>query len=333
MSRVERTILGRRDCLAAALGLFALPSGRALAAALPAVQLGVLKFGTVQWVADVIKRHQLDHAHGFSLETVPLANNDAGRVALMAKSADIVVADWFFVAHQRGAGTALSFSPFSSALGALMVPSASPIRRIDDLRGRRLGVVGGPVDKSWLLFQATGHTIANLDIATAAQVVYGAPPLLNAKLQQGELDAVLTFWNFAARLEADGYRQVISVADCASALELPLPLSLVGFAFHENWARHNIALIQGFLAAVDDAQRILSGSETEWQQIRPLMEAPDDALFASLRRRYIEGIAHPSLADQQRAADRLFDIVLHTGGTKATGELDKLPDGVFWQTP
>jgi NitT/TauT family transport system substrate-binding protein len=322
------TGLRRRACLAAALAAVAAP-----AAAAPPLRLGVLQFGTVQWVAEVIRRHALDQAHGFALETITLASNDAGRVALMGRSADIVVSDWFFVASQRTAGTALSFAPFSSAAGALMVPPASPLRGIADLPGRRLGVAGGPLDKSWLLFQAAAHKLAAIDVAATAAVTYGAPPLLNAKLQQGELDAVLTFWNFAARLEANGFRQLVSIDECAAALELPAPLSLIGFVFHEAWARENPAVIEGFLAAAAAAGRLLADSDAEWQQIRPLMDAPDDALFASLRRRFIAGIARPSYADQQRAAARLFDILLRTGGTRATSSMDHLPEGIFWPAP
>jgi NitT/TauT family transport system substrate-binding protein len=326
----KQTNLRRRTCLAAALAAMAAPAG---AGAAPSVRLGVLQFGTVQWVAEVIRRHAFDQAHGFALETIMLANNDAGRVALMAQSADIVVSDWFFVAAQRTAGTALSFAPFTSASGALMVPSASPVRGIGDLQGRRLGVAGGPLDKSWLLFQAAARKLAGIDVATAASVSYGAPPLLNAKLHQGELDAVLTFWNFAARLEAEGFRQVIAIDACARALDLPEPLSLVGFVFHEAWARENPSVVEGFLAATADAERKLAESDAEWQHIRPLMDAPDDALFASLRRRFIDGIARPSYADQQRAATRLFDILLRTGGTRATSSMDHLPEGIFWQAP
>ena len=91
----------RRTCRAAALAAIAAPAGAGTAAPL---RLGVLQFGTVQWVADIIRRHGLDQAHGVALETVTLANNDAGRVALMAQAADIVVSDWFFVASQRSAG-------------------------------------------------------------------------------------------------------------------------------------------------------------------------------------------------------------------------------------
>jgi NitT/TauT family transport system substrate-binding protein len=330
--RVKRTGLPRRGFVGAALSVMAATPLRAGAVEAATVRLGVLKFGTVHWVADVIGRHALDRAHGFSLETVTLANTDAGRVALMAQAVNIAVSDWFFVASQRAAGTKLSFAPFSSASGGVMVPAGSPIRTLGDLGGRRLGVAGGPLDKSWLLVQAAARAGADIDLAAAARVDYGAPPLLNAKLRQGELDAVLTFWNFAARLEADGFREVIPVADCAKALDLPPHMSLVGFVFHEDWARQNLAAVSGFLAAVAEAERLLVTSEAEWQSLRPLMEAPDDAVFANLQQRFKDGLRQASDADQQLAAARLFDILLRTGGKRATNGIEQLPEGIFWRT-
>ena len=301
------------------------------AAPRPVVRLGILQFGTVQWVADVIRRHGLDAAHGVAVKTVTLANTDAGRIALMAGAADVIVSDWFFVATQRGAGIPLSFVPFSAASGAIMAPANSPLSRLADLKGRRLGVAGGPLDKSWLLVQAAARQAAGIDLATAS-VVYGAPPLLGAKLRQGELDAVLTFWNFAAGLEADGFRQVASVADCARALGLSGDLALIGFCFHDTWAEANPVAIEGFLAACRDTETLLSRDNDEWRQLRPLMDAPDDALFDALRRRFLAGIPQPTQVAQQReAAQRLFDIVLRTGGLRATGGLQHLPEGVFWQ--
>jgi NitT/TauT family transport system substrate-binding protein len=317
---------------AGALSDMIVPAPRARAAA-EALRLGVLQFGTVQWVAQVIRNHALDAAHGFALEEVVLANNDAGRVALMAGAAEIVVSDWIFVAAQRAAGTLLRFAPFSSASGGVMVQRDSPMRSLGDLAGRKLGIAGGPVDKSWLIVRAAGRAIDGLDLASAANVVYGAPPLLSAKLLQGELDAVLTYWNFAARLEAAGYRELISVVDCARALNVSDAPSLVGFVFHEDWANQHQSTINGFLAAVSEAQTLLAQSDAEWQRIRPLMEAQDDALFANLKRRFVAGIARPSTEAQERAASQLFEVLLRTGGSRATAGIEQLPKGIFWQTP
>src|SRR3979411_3119174 len=54
----------------------------ARAESLPVVRIGVLKFGTVNWELDVIRRHKLDRAHGFALEPTELAGKDGAAVAL-----------------------------------------------------------------------------------------------------------------------------------------------------------------------------------------------------------------------------------------------------------
>ena len=45
----------------------------------PAVRVGVLKFGTVNWELDTIKTHKLDEAEGIDLQIVDLASNQATR--------------------------------------------------------------------------------------------------------------------------------------------------------------------------------------------------------------------------------------------------------------
>ncbi len=319
--------LSRRALLATTAALAA-PAARA-EPDLPTLRLGTLQYGTVQWVADIIHRHNLDTKNGFALRGSMLANSDAGRVSLMAGASDVILSDWPFAAVQRAAGTKLCFAPFSSATGGVMTAQNSPIQHLADLKGRKLGVAGGPADKSWLLVQAAGHT-RGIDLAKETTPVYGAPPLLGGKLQQGELDAVLTYWNFAARLEAAGFRQAVSVADCATTLDISPQISMVGFVFREDWANANSAAIDGFLDAVDVAQRLLATSDVEWDAVRPLMDADSDALFVRLRDRYLAGVPRAGAAEQARGAARLLAVLHETGGSQATGGIETLPPGVFW---
>ncbi len=330
-------LIGRRATLGAVPII--LLAAAAPAADPPVIRLGLLQFGTMQWLADIVRRHGLDAAHGFSLRPVVLANNDAGRIALMAGSADMVLTDWLFAASQRRSGTELSFAPFSSAAGGVIVPSGSPVHALADLRGRRLGVAGGPLDRSWLLVQAAARARGISDLARSARVVYAAPPLLSAELRQGELDAVLTFWTFAATLEADGYREAVSVADCTGALGLPAQLSLLGFVFRTAWAEGNRGAVDGFLAAMAEAEARLRdtapGADAEWAAIRPLMHlAPGptgEAQFRLLRQRFLAGLAGPTGAEQERIAAKVLDVLKAEGGPRATEGLSALPPGLFWQ--
>jgi NitT/TauT family transport system substrate-binding protein len=320
--------IARRGLLAG-LGLLALPAGRGAAAATATpVRLGVLQFGTVQWVADTIRAEGLDTAQQIALQTTVLANNDAGRIGLMAGSVDVAVLDWPFAALQRSKGTDLKFAAFSDTLGAVMAPAGSPIQGLADLPGKRLGVAGGPTDKSWLLVRAAARK-QGIDL-TKADIAFGAPPLLTGRLQQGSLDAVLTYWTFAARLQAAGARQVVSVEDCARALGLPGAPGLVGFAFHESWAQANPAAVPGLLRAVSAAEHVLRGSDAEWDRIRPLMNAPDPAVFEALRRRFLGGLNHRPVAEQEKIAADVLAILIATGGPDAVGGLQTIPPGLFW---
>ncbi len=307
-------------------GLAAAGIGQAHAAPMPTIRLGILPFGTVQWIADVIARHDLDSAHGIALQTTRLANTEAGKVALLGGAVDIAVSDWPFVAAQRSHGGHLTFAPFSSSLGGIMVPADSHVRGLSDLAGLRLGVAGGPADKSWLLVRAAALR-QGIDLARVAKLSFGAPPLLGAMLGQGSLDGLLTFWNFCARLQAGGAREAVSVADCARTLGFAAPPVLVGYVFSADWARANPTAIAGFLAATADATQILATDPTEWQRIRPLMDAPGDPLFTALRTRFLAGIAQPGAATLQRQASQLLAILAADGLQPQTA----LPPGVFWQ--
>src|SRR5258708_38076651 len=56
----------------------AVPPARATE--LPVVRVGVLKFGTVSWELDVMRRHDLDRAHGVAVEPLELAGKDGAAV-------------------------------------------------------------------------------------------------------------------------------------------------------------------------------------------------------------------------------------------------------------
>lgn len=181
----------------------------AAATTMPPLRLGVLAFGTVQWVAAIIRRHHLDHAHGFVLKTEPLANNGAAKVALLGRSVDVIVSDWLFVAAGRARGFDLRFAPFSSATGALILGRNSTLGSLGDLVGRWLGVAGGPYDKSWMILRAAVLRQTGTDPERTADIVYAAPPPLSAKLRQGALDAVLTYWDDSSALEVAGFRSLM----------------------------------------------------------------------------------------------------------------------------
>lgn len=308
--------------------LFLMLVGRAEAA--DSIRLALLKFGTVSWEIDVVRHHRLDEKHGVRLDVTELAGTQATTVALQAGAADMIVTDWLWVSRQRATGADFTMLPYSTASGAVMVPPGSPIASLADLRGKRLGVAGGPIDKSWLMLRAHTQRALGFDIGTASLPAYAAPPLLTEKLVQGELDAVLTYWHFAARLEARGFRRLASMSDVTKGLGGG-GLVMTGYAFREGWAAEHDGAVQAFRRAVQDARQIMAKSDAEWQRLAPLTQAGDAATLAMLRDRYREGIPAPG-EDDTAAAGAIFHILARLGGAELTGGQTALAPGTFWRS-
>jgi NitT/TauT family transport system substrate-binding protein len=295
------------------------------------LKIGTLQFGTVSWLLDTIQHNGFDKAEGFELEVVPLASTEATTVGLQSGSLDLITTDWLWVTRERSMGADFTFAPFSTELGAIMVPPGSPIKSLDDLKGKKLGVAGGPIDKSWLMLVAYTLRVAFFDLRTAVTPVYGAPPLLAEKAKQREIDAVLEYWPYAARLEAISFNQLIGMEDLPLELGAKGKVAMIGFVFSEAWAKANPAVIKGFLRASAKANELLSSSDKEWERIRPLMRVKDDATFQALKRRYREGIPKRSVADNEADAKVLYQFIRELGGEKLVGASMNLAPGTFWK--
>lgn len=303
----------------------------ASAASDPVVRVGVLKFGTVNWELKALKNAGFDRANGFELEVVPFAGGDATKIALHGGEVDIIVSDWLWVSRQRADDIPLSFVPYSSSVGALMVPADSDIRSLADLVGKKIGVTGGPIDKSWLLLQGLAKQEHDIDIAAENDIVFGAPPLLAEKTRDGELDATLNYWHYCARLEADGFRRVVSVEDATMALGASGPISSLGYVFNEAWAQDNPA-VAGFIKAIRETKQLLLESDDEWQRLASsgaIKDGPE--ALAVLRDRFREGIPKRSLSDEIHDAEVIYEILEHLGGKKLVGDSKVLVKGTYWE--
>ena len=292
------------------------------------LRVGLVSFGTAAWEIDTLRRHDLDHDLGVELKTVELADPAAGEIALQADGVDAIVTDWLWVSRQRHAGQHIVFVPHSTSIGEILVPAGSPLTRLSDLPGKKLGVAGGPLDKSWLLLRAYSREKLGGDIGDKVEVQFGAPPLLSQELVKGRLDAVLTFWPFAARLEAQGFQRLASMEEIMRDLGFPQPVPMLGYAFSERWIAAHGEAARRFIAALAQADRLMN-EDTDWTALKPLTGAPDDATLAALRKRFLAGVVTDP-AGGAAAAGKLYALLASVGGAGLTGGAPDIAPGTFW---
>lgn len=294
------------------------------------IRLGVLVFGTVNWELNTIEREGLDQRHGIKLIRRPVSNPQAAKIALQAGAVDMIVTDWLWVSRRRADGADFAFAPYSTTAGALIVPSGSTITGIEDLVHKRIGIAGGALDKNWLLLRALAEKTAGIDLEGSVEKVFGAPPLLNQQMLQNNLDALINYWHYAARLEAQGYRKLLDGRDILTGLGVPQAVPTLGYVFKEQWADNNKAAVNGFLSASRAAKDLLCRSDAAWSSIAPLTGTDGEAVQEMLRRRYCQGRIRSWGDDEKKAAQRVYDLLYQTGGERLTGKSKHLQPGTFW---
>jgi len=293
------------------------------------VKVAVQKTGTFAWELAVIRAHGLDKQANLTIEVSELASPEAGKIALRSGTADIILSDWLWVSRERSLGAKLTFYPYSSALGAVMVPASSPLRSVADLKGRKLAVAGGPIDKSWLLLQARAKQ-DGVDLKSDSTIVYGAPPLLAAKMLDGEMDATINYWNFSAALEAKGFRRLVGIEELLPKLGAKDRIAMVGYVFDESWSSANRDRLSRFIAMTRAAKDILTTSDAEWETIAPLTGAADAATLHAYRDRYREGIPRRPVTDEEADARVLYRVLAEIGGRELVGPAPELQPGTFY---
>jgi NitT/TauT family transport system substrate-binding protein len=294
------------------------------------LRVGVLAFGTVDWEIDTVQRLDLARKHGIRLEVVPLASENAMKVALLSGKVDLIVSDWFWVATLRSHGQNYQFVPYSKAVGAVVANPTAGVKSLADLKGKRVGVAGGPVDKSWLIARAYARKEYGIELMSAAQPQFAAAPLINHMMLTGELPAAINFWQYSARLLARGMQPVITVEQMLKGLGVKTVPPLLGWVFSQRWAETHGDALRAFIAATYDAKQVLARSDAAWLPLRSKVKPENEAVFAEIRQGYRDGIVDRFGAPQIRAAEQLFHLVAEESHGQLTGGMSELPPDVFW---
>ncbi len=295
---------------------------------LPELRAAMLKTGTVNWEIATIKERGFDTANGFTLAVQDYADNGATRVAFEGGEADVVVADWIWVARMRAEGRDYVFIPYSRAVGGLVVKDDSGVEALPDLKGKKIGIAGGPLDKSWLILRAYAQKEYGMDLAAETEQVFGAPPLIFKAGLEGETAGAINFWHFLAKMKAKGVHDLISVSDAAAALGLDPDTPLLGYVLKGDYVAAHPEVAKGLAAASRAAKDLLATDDAAWDGLRERMNAADDAEFAALRDGYRDGIPSGAPVDEE-AADRFLQLMAELGGEELVGKATTLPEGLF----
>jgi len=308
------------------IGLLAFSFG-SQAAEKTIIRLGVLAYGTVNWELTALKQQGLLSTKEYQLQVIPMANPQGSKIALLSGAVDMIVADWVWVSRQRAMGKDYTFYPYSNTTGALVLAKNSTIHSLKDLKGKKLAIAGGELDKNYILLNGLLQK-QGLDIPI--EKIYGTPPLLAHQLKQQRVDALLTYWHYAARLEAEGHQVLMTGRNIVQQLGVTENVPSIGYVFSDSWAKEHTQTVQAFLASTQAVKNDLCTQQSVWQGIAALTRASTVQESNLLRQRYCAGRVVAWGEKQQRAAETIYQALRKGRGARLTGKSEHISSGTFW---
>lgn len=295
------------------------------------VRVGVLQYGTLNWEMDVIEQLKLADERELTIERVLLGSPQALLVALQGGKVDMIINDWLWVARQKEAGRNYYFYPYSTAAGVLVARPDANIHSLADLRGKRIGIAGGTANKNYVLYRAFLNARTGIDLPADTTLKFAAPPMLNALIEQGQLDAVINFWHYAAQLNAKGMTTLTTMSSVLDSLNIKGDIPVIGWVFSQHWADNNQATLQAFLSTSASARKRMKHDDTLWQRIPSFTSKFSGDVRPYLITAYRDGIADVLEKDDRYQLQSLFlHLRANQDGNALTGTLTDLPDDIFW---
>ena len=125
-------------------------------------------------------------------------------------------------------------------------------------------------------------------------------------------------------------RKLVDVSEAASDLGLDPNTPLLGYVVKGELLRENPELVHGLAAASRAAKEKLAVDDSEWDRLRPKMNAKTDGQFEALKAGFRAGIPAAGPIDEE-AAGRMLELMVEIGGEKLLGKATELPEGTFLQ--
>jgi len=297
--------------------------------------------GSPRYLLYTIKRFGFDRDHGFHLdvELVSDALEDGIETVeelLQEGHADLIDIDYISIARERAGGADIvAFHPYGRTVGGLVAPEDSDIDGLEDLSGKRIGVVRR-LDKNWILTRAACREFHDFDPdETATPVEAGSKVELTRMIRDGEVDAGFQFWQIIPEITETGpYENVLPVSELVQRLsKTDNKLPIAPFLTSGEYLDEQTETVRAFTDAYRDAVDKLVEDDEIWEEIsEELMSYDDPEVMRAVRDGWRDMVVRDWDEDSIDGMYRLFDHLKAVAGADALG-VEEIPEGTFEVDP
>jgi len=297
--------------------------------------------GSPRYLLYTIKRFGFDRDHGFHLDVQLVSDAledgiETVEAQLQEGHADLIDIDYISIARERAEGADIvAFHPYGRTVGGLVAPEDSAIDGLEDLSGKRIGVVRR-LDKNWILTRAACREYHDFDPdETATPVEAGSKVELTRMIREGEVDAGFQFWQIIPEITETGpYENVLPVSELVQRLsETDNKLPIAAFLTSGEYLDEQTETVRAFADAYRDAVDKLVEDDDIWEEIsEKLMTYDDPDVMRAVRDGWRDMVVRDWDEESVDGMYRLFDHLKSVAGAEALG-VEEIPEGTFETDP
>lgn len=233
----------------------------------------------------------LDKKYGFVLDKKVMASPTAIVAAIRAKEVEAAFNGWVEAVKFRAQGIKnINAYPLSIFVNAIVARSDSPLKGMEDLKGRNFGTFYQPGSITSGIIQYVGSKFYGFDPYEANKLQQGAKPLLIGLLDKGDVDAIYLSEPELAKMMASGkYKTLLTIKEVYATkakTDVPFQLAVV---LDEDWADKNLDLAKGYVAAMQESVRYIKANPGVWKKLAAEVEIEEPKAADLLRQSVGDG--------------------------------------------
>ena len=248
--------------------------------------------GTQMFPVEIMQKQGFAKNHGIKIIRRDVVSVPALYTALKSEQIDVGFGAWASNMLFRSQGVKLvTVFPLIGFVNDVVVRKDSSIQTMSDLKGKRLGVFGGPAGTTSMMFRTISKKFFGFDPLVDASIRYGSPVLHAKLLEKGELDAIMMLHPLTSKfLTSKPLRSIMDVGKFWKE-KTGQDLLLVAITTNERFIAKHPQAVRGFVAAYKEAVNYINQHPEVWNDFAKLVginnEAGRTMLQKALTGRYL----------------------------------------------
>ena len=209
----------------------------------------------------------------------------------------------------------------------ILVRADSPIKDLGQLKGKKIGVLGGAASFSANMFMAVTHAFYDFDPRKDDKVQYGASALLASLLERGEIEAFVSNDPVTSIEIAKGKVHSIGEMGAIYAKHTGHHPTVGALSVTDRFAAEHPEAVSAFIGGWMEAAKVLTSDRKAWAEMSRLLLNIDNAKVVNLLWERLPVVWSYKWDDASVKGE--ISTLQFIGKYSGTGFLAKIPPGAF----